>query len=119
MPSPCWPRPVPPPEPKKPETPPPARVGLLEGLRDGRLAVKAEGSGNGQMSFNVTNKTKQPLRVVLPPGLGASGATGQFGDGMGGGMRGGMGSGMRSVPPTGPAESTFQPKESKTLATPR
>lgn len=109
--SPCWPRPVPPPEPKKPETPPPARVGLLEGLRDGRLAVKAEGSGNGQMTCNVTNKTKQPLRVVLPPGLGTSGATGRFGDGMGGGMR--------SVPPTGPAESTFQPKESKALATPR
>jgi hypothetical protein len=54
------------------------------------------------MMVNVTNTTNRQLRVVLPPGLVASGATGQFGGGgfggggFGGGMggMGGMGGGM-------------------------
>ena len=41
------------------------------------------------MTLTVTNKTRRQLRVVLPPGIIAQGATGQFG-GMGGGG-GGMG----------------------------
>jgi hypothetical protein len=73
----------------------PAAVSVLDALRAGKVAVEAEGTGDGRMTLTVTNRTKQPLRVVLPPGLIASGATGQFGGmgGFGGGM-GGMGGGM-------------------------
>ena len=61
--------------------------------------MHAEGRGDGRMTVSVTNRTKRQLRVVLPPGLIAQGATGQFGGmgGMGGGMggmMGGMGGGM-------------------------
>ena len=74
---------------------------LLEGLRDGSLDVRAEGMGDGRMMVSVTNRTDRRLRVVLPPGLVASGVTGQFGGGGfgggggmgGGGMGGGMGGG--------------------------
>src|SRR4051794_13620457 len=72
---------------------------LLDAMRDGTVSVTAEGLGDGRMTLNVTNRTKRQLRVVLPPGLIASGATGQMG-GMGGGMMGGgmgmggMGGGM-------------------------
>ncbi len=78
---------------------------LLEGLRDGSLDVRAEGMGDGRMMVSVTNRTDRRLRVVLPPGLVASGVTGQFGGGgfgggggmggggMGGGGMGGMGGG--------------------------
>ncbi|MHC5543638.1 hypothetical protein ACYOEI_35890, partial [Singulisphaera rosea] len=59
-------------------------VNLLEALRDRSIGVKAEGTGDGRMTLSVTNNTKRPLRVVLPPGLIATSATGQFG-GMGGG----------------------------------
>ena len=74
-------------------------VNLLEALRRGTVSVDAEGSGDGRMTLSVTNRTKRQLRVVLPPGLIASGATGQFGGfgGMGGmsgmGGYGGMGMG--------------------------
>ncbi|QDV32638.1 hypothetical protein [Tautonia plasticadhaerens] len=69
-------------------------VDLFEGLRSGRVGLKAEGAKGGAMTLSVTNNTRAPLRVVLPPGLIASGAAGQFGGmgGMGGGM-GGMGGG--------------------------
>ena len=72
-------------------------------MRDGLVSVKAEGIGDGRMTFSVTNKSKRQLRVVLPPGIIAQGATGQFGGmggmgggmgGMGGGGMGGMGGGM-------------------------
>ena len=64
---------------------------VLEGLRSGKLAASAEGTGDGRMTIHLTNRTNRKLRVVLPPGLVATGATGQFG-GMGmGGMGGGMG----------------------------
>src|SRR5262249_19611386 len=68
---------------------------LLDAMRDGLVAVKAEGIGDGRMTLSVTNRTSRPLRVVLPPGIVAQGATGQMGGmgGMGGGM-GGMGGGM-------------------------
>ncbi len=63
------------------------------------MSVETEGRGDGRMTISVTNRTKRQLRVVLPPGLIAQGATGQFGGmgGMGGGMggmMGGMGGGM-------------------------
>ena len=79
---------------KSAETPDPASelptIDVLEGLRTGQLAAKAEGTGDGRMTLTLTNRTTRKLRVVLPPGLIASGATGQFGGGMGG-MGGGMG----------------------------
>jgi hypothetical protein len=69
---------------------------LLDAMRDGIVSVNAEGIGDGRMTLSVKNKTKRQLRVVLPPGLIASGTTGQFG-GMGGiggvGGLGGMGLG--------------------------
>src|SRR5271157_3484661 len=68
---------------------------LLEAMNQGLVGVEASGRGDGRMTVSVTNNTKKQLRVVLPPGIIAQGATGQFGGmgGMGGGM-GGMGGGM-------------------------
>src|SRR4051794_1630070 len=65
---------------------------LLDAARRGLVTVGAEGTGDGRMTISVKNRSKKQLRVILPPGLIASGASGQFG-GMGGGM-GGMGGGM-------------------------
>ena len=65
---------------------------ILEAMKKGLVGVQAEGTGDGRMTVSVTNRTNRSLRVVLPPGLVAQGATGQMG-GMGGGM-GGMGGGM-------------------------
>ncbi|MDR3636988.1 MAG: hypothetical protein P4L84_24505 [Isosphaeraceae bacterium] len=61
----------------------PRTISLLDGLRNGTLAVDARGTGGGRMTLDVTNRSARTLRVVLPPGLVASGATGQFG-GLGG-----------------------------------
>src|SRR5208282_922411 len=69
---------------------------LLEAMSQGLVGVEASGRGEGRMTVSVTNNTKKQLRVVLPPGIIAQGATGQFGGmgGMGGGMGGGgMGGG--------------------------
>src|SRR5262245_61093904 len=63
-------------------------LNLLNAMRDGQVAVRAEGIGDGRMTLSVTNRTGRPLRVVLPPGIVAQGAAGQFG-GMGGGRGGG------------------------------
>ena len=71
---------------------PVAESTLLEAMSQGLVSVQAEGTGDGRINMSVTNKTSRPLRVILPPGIVAQGATGQFG-GMGGGM-GGMGGGM-------------------------
>ena len=74
-------------------------VNLLTAISDGSVSVDAVGRGDGRMTLSVTNNTRRPLRVVLPPGIIAQSATGQFG-GMGGGMggggggMGGMGGGM-------------------------
>ena len=70
-------------------------INLLDAARDGLITVEAQGRGDGRMTLSVTNRTRKALRVVLPPGIIAQGATGQFGGmgGMGGGM-GGMGGGM-------------------------
>jgi hypothetical protein len=66
-------------------------INLLAAMQDGSVSVEAVGRGDGRMTLSVTNNTRRPLRVVLPPGIIAQSATGQFG-GMGGGM-GGMGGG--------------------------
>ena len=97
----------------------PAEISLLDAARSGAAMVEAEGLGDGRINIAVTNSTNRPLKVVLPPGLVASGATGQMmgmggmgggmggmGGGMGGGMMGGMGGGMggmMSIPPQDPA----------------
>src|SRR5438874_2138696 len=57
----------------------PTTIDVLSGLRDGRLAAEAEGTGDGRITIAITNRSSRPLRVVLPPGLIASGASGQFG----------------------------------------
>jgi len=108
---------------------------VLKGLRTGQLAVTAEGTGDGRMTLSTTNRTAHKLRVILPPGLIASGTSGQFGGmggmgggmgggggGMGGGMGGGgmgggMGGGFRSVRPTGLPEATLQPHQVRRLPT--
>jgi hypothetical protein len=71
-------------------------VDLLDALRSGKVSVKAEGIGDGRITVSVTNRTEKKLRIVLPPGIIAQGATGQFGGmgGMGGGGMGGMMGGM-------------------------
>jgi hypothetical protein len=56
-------------------------IGLLEGIRTGVLRVSAEGTGGDRMNLSVTNRSTRRLRVVLPPGLVAAGAAGQFGGG--------------------------------------
>src|SRR5690242_20348874 len=62
-------------------------LNLLDAMRQGVLSVKAEGRGDGRMTMSLTNRTRRPLRIVLPPGVIAQGATGQMGGmgGMGGG----------------------------------
>jgi hypothetical protein len=79
---------------EKPERPI-FEVNLLDAARDGQVTIAAGGRGDGRMTLSLTNNTRRRLRVVLPPGIIAQGATGQFGGmgGMGGGM-GGMGGGM-------------------------
>src|SRR4051794_36156594 len=67
-----------------------AAINLFDGVRSGILQVSAEGTGSDQMNLSVTNRSSQRLRVVLPPGLLASGVAGQFGGGgFGGGGLGG------------------------------
>jgi hypothetical protein len=69
-------------------------LSLFDGLRSGVLQVSAKGTGGDRMTLSVTNRSARPLRVVLPPGLLASGAAGQFGGGgFGGGGFGGGGFG--------------------------
>ncbi len=67
---------------------------LLEAMNQGLVDVQATGRDDGRMTVSVTNQSQKQLRVVLPPGLIAQGASGQFGGmgGMGGGG-GGMGGG--------------------------
>src|SRR4051794_39464892 len=71
-------------------------LSLLDALHSGAVATDTEGTGDGNMAIRVVNQTNRKLRIILPPGLVASGATGQFGGmgGMGGGGMGGMGGGM-------------------------
>ncbi len=69
-------------------------IDLFVAARSGAVSVDAEGTGDGRMTLKVTNQTNRKLKVVLPPGLVATGVSGQMGGmgGMGGGM-GGMGGG--------------------------
>src|SRR5689334_19426388 len=69
---------VSPAEPAAEDTP---TVDVLKGRESGQLAVTAEGTGDGRMTLSLTNRTNTRLRVILPPGLIVSGATGQFGGG--------------------------------------
>src|SRR5689334_13678784 len=80
----------------KDETP---TVNLLDAMRKGSVSVQAEGRSGGRITVSLTNRTRKPLRVVLPPGIIAQSATGQMGGMMGGmggmgGRGGGMGGGM-------------------------
>ena len=52
---------------------------LFDAVRQGDVSVDAEGTGDGRMTLSLTNRTSKKLCVVLPPGLIASGVTGQFG----------------------------------------
>ena len=104
----------------------PAAVDLVAGTRAGTRASRAEGTADGRVLITVTNKSKHPLNVVLPPGLIATGATGQFGAGGGGGGAiggGGIGGGggrggFRSIPPIGPPHARLLPGQTRRLATP-
>src|SRR6516165_2570932 len=75
-------------------------LSLFDGVRSGVLQASAEGTGRDQLNLSVRNRSTKPLRVVLPPGLLASGAAGQFGaggfggGGLGGGGFGGAGGGF-------------------------
>ena len=61
----------------------PPEFNLLNAMQQGLVSVKAEGRGDGRITISVMNRTNRPLRVVLPPGIVAEGASGQMG-GMGG-----------------------------------
>ena len=93
----------------KGELDPFTNISLLEGIRTGAINAQATGTGDGRMNITVQNKTNRRLRVILPPGLIASGASGQFG---------GMGGGMRSVPPSGLPFAQLNPNQTRNLPTP-
>ncbi|MGP0064814.1 MAG: hypothetical protein ACLQGP_14600 [Isosphaeraceae bacterium] len=122
--------------PQSKDSPDTTAINLLDAMRDHLVSVQAEGIGDGRMTMSLTNRTRRSLRVVLPPGIVAQGATGQFGGmsggmgggmggmgGMGGGMggmgggMGGMGGGMRSVPPTDLPSAELKPRETRRLPT--
>ena len=67
-------------------------LNLLDAMRDGLVMANAVGDGDGRLTLSLTNKSNRRLNVVLPPGIVASGVSGQMG--MMGGMGGGMGGGM-------------------------
>ena len=89
----------PPPTTPKPESadPEPETIDVLAGLNNGKLAVEAEGRSDGRITLTIKNRTRKKLRVVLPPGLIASGVSGQFGSMGGFGGTGGMSMGGMSV----------------------
>src|SRR5262245_14144556 len=68
---------------------------LFDALQKGQVPVAADGGGDGRMILSLPDHSERQVGVVIPPGLIATGATGQAGGvgGMGGGM-GGMGGGM-------------------------
>ncbi len=65
-----------------------ATVDLMDAARRGQATVTAEGRGDGTLLVTVVNRTRNPLRVVLPSGLAATGASGRYGvlGGLGGGV---------------------------------
>src|SRR5262249_12381855 len=58
-------------------------LNLLDAMKNGQVAVQAEGRSDGRVTVSLTNRTRKPLRVVLPPGIIAQSATGQMGGMMG------------------------------------
>ena len=52
---------------------------LIDAVNQGLVTVNAEGDGKGRMTLAVKNRSKNQLRVVLPPGLIASGASRRIG----------------------------------------
>jgi hypothetical protein len=50
-------------------------VNLLDAVRKQLVSVQAEGRGDGRMTLTVTNHSRRQIRVILPPGLIAQGAT--------------------------------------------
>jgi len=53
-------------DPKAADEAQPTETDVLAGLKSGQLAAKAEGTGDGRITLSITNRTKKPLRVVLP-----------------------------------------------------
>ncbi|MEW4569815.1 hypothetical protein AB1L88_18275 [Tautonia sp. JC769] len=53
-------------------------VDILRAQRTGALEVEARGAGNDRVELRLRNTSNQRLHVVLPPGLVASAASGQF-----------------------------------------
>lgn len=66
----------------EPSTPPPdaatETVDLLKASRAGELDVRATGQGQDKVHLSIRNASGKRLNVVIPPGLVASAATGQF-----------------------------------------
>ena len=53
-------------------------VDILQAQRSGALEVDARGSGNDKVELTLRNASAKRLHVILPPGLVASAASGQF-----------------------------------------
>jgi hypothetical protein len=89
------------------DDPAPVPVHVLQAQRDGQIELKARGNGPDRVKLEIRNTTQQRLKVVLPPGLVASAATGQGAAPGGGGGFQSMGLGT----PTNRAGSfgQFQP----------
>ena len=101
-------------------------VKVLDAEATGKLAVEVRGSGQDSVRVQLRNQSGQTLRVVMPPGLVASGILAQQGGGLGGGgfqnmglgaagNRGGgfgqfaarpAGNGFQSIPATDPTSAT-------------
>ena len=65
-----------------------ATVDLMDAARAGKVTVAAEGRGDGVLLLTVANRSRKPLRIVLPSALTATGAAGRYGvlGGLGGGV---------------------------------
>ncbi|MFM7127888.1 MAG: hypothetical protein ACKO0V_00845, partial [bacterium] len=51
-------------------------ISLFDAMKSGEVVAHAEGTGDGRMRLTMQNNSKRKLRVILPPGLIASGASG-------------------------------------------
>jgi hypothetical protein len=59
-----------------------ADVPVLDAMRDGQLQVRAFGNGEDRVHLVLKNTSPQRLHIVMPAGLIASSAAGQFGGGL-------------------------------------
>jgi hypothetical protein len=96
----------------------PRSMDLLVAMQRKVVATKAEGMNDGRMLLSITNNSREPLRIVLPPGIVARNDTAKFGciGGMGCGMGmvggvAGMGSGVG-----GPIGMMVRPKATPSMA---